>query len=51
MADYQKMYYILFNAMSDSVQIMLKAMQQAEEIYISEEPITLDIVGRLEKTQ
>lgn len=43
MADYQKMYYILFNAMSQCTETMLNAMQQAEELYITadETPIAM----------
>lgn len=36
MPDYQKMYYILFNAMSESCERMLLAMQQADAICLDE---------------
>lgn len=43
MANYQKMYYILFNAMSESCERMLLAIQQAEALYLieSDTPIHL----------
>lgn len=36
MADYREMYYILFNAMSESCERMLFAIQQAEALYLDE---------------
>ena len=35
MPDYAKMYYTLFNAMTKSIEILQRAQQDAEEIYIS----------------
>lgn len=37
MTNYQKMYYLLFNAMSEATQILLTAIQQEEEFYLTEE--------------
>ena len=36
MPDYQKMYLSLFNAVTDAIELLQKAQQDAEEIYISE---------------
>lgn len=36
MPDYEKMYYILFNAMSESCERMLFAMQQADALCLAE---------------
>lgn len=36
MPDYQKMYLGLFNAVTDAIELLQKAQQDAEEIYISE---------------
>lgn len=44
MPDYQKMYYILFNAMSESCEQMLLAMQQAEALYLTESSAPLLLV-------
>ena len=35
MPDYKKMYYKLFNAMTDAIEIMKQAQIEAEEIYIN----------------
>ncbi len=35
MPDYKTMYFKLFNAVTDAVQILCKAQQEAEEIYIN----------------
>ena len=35
MNDYKKLYYILFNAITDAIKILLEAQQKVEEIYIS----------------
>ena len=40
MADYAKMYKGLFRAVTESIEILQKAQQEAEEIFISaDEPI------------
>lgn len=40
MPNYQKMYALLFNAVTDAVQMLQQAQQQTEEIYISgDDPI------------
>ena len=36
MPDYQKMYLGLFNAVTDAIELLQKAQQDVEEIYISE---------------
>lgn len=39
-SDYAKMYYRLFYAMTESTDILQKAQQEAEEIYLSaEDPV------------
>ena len=35
MPDYQKMYFALFNAVTDTMDILQKAQQAAEEIFVS----------------
>jgi len=34
MADYKTMYYKLFNSLSDAIEILQKAQQEGEDIYI-----------------
>lgn len=34
MADYKSMYYKLFNAFTDAIEILQKAQQETEDIYI-----------------
>ena len=43
MADYKKMYYELAGSVADAIEILVKAMQQGEETYISavDAPIVL----------
>ena len=48
MADYQKLYYVLFHAMTDAIAILQKAQQDAEELYISAEEPELRIVDMSE---
>lgn len=40
MSDYKTMYYKLFNAMTDAIQILQQAQQASEELYISIEEYT-----------
>ena len=35
MVDYQKLYTLLFNSITDAIEILQKAQIEAEEIYIS----------------
>ncbi|MEL7610555.1 MAG: hypothetical protein AAGU74_13770 [Bacillota bacterium] len=37
MADYKLMYQLLFNAVTDAIQLLSEAQQQTEDIYIEEE--------------
>lgn len=48
MANYQKLYYVLFHAMTDAIAILQKAQQDAEELYISAEESELRIIDMLE---
>lgn len=48
MADYQKLYYVLFHAITDAIAILQKAQQDAEELYISAEEPELRVVDMLE---
>ena len=48
MADYQKLYYVLFHAMTDAIAILQKAQQDAEELSISAEEPELRVVDMLE---
>lgn len=42
MPDYKKMYYELFRASEEAIQILIKAQQRCEEMYLSaEEPLIL----------
>lgn len=34
MEDYKEMYYELFNAISDAIELLQKAQQKTEEMYI-----------------
>lgn len=36
MADYKKMYYTLFNAVTDAVENLQQAQRQAEEMFVSD---------------
>lgn len=45
MPDYQKMYLGLFNAVTDAIELLQKAQQDAEEIYISEGEEAKEIGG------
>lgn len=59
MPNFEKMYYQLFNAITDSIEetekmnfgqaksILIQAQQKCEEMYISETPCALD--SRMEK--
>lgn len=42
MSNYRAMYYKLFNAMTDAIQILQQAQQAAEEIYISSEEYDIE---------
>lgn len=43
MADYRKMYYILFNAMSESCEMMLNAIHDAEALYMKDDNVVLKL--------
>lgn len=47
MADYQKMYYILFNSMSESCERMLTAIHQAEEMYLDDDSNPVNLVPNI----
>lgn len=36
MEDYKKMYFELFNAISDAIELLQKAQQKTEEMYIKD---------------
>ena len=42
MNDYKKMYHKLFNAVTESIEILQQAQQKAEEIYMSDEKTEQD---------
>ena len=44
MPDYKKMYLQLFNAVTDSIEILTKAQQDCEELYISDDEPNLIIL-------
>lgn len=40
MADYKKMYYLLFNKITDTISELQEVQQQEEEMYVSaDEPV------------
>lgn len=45
MADFQQMYKILFNAVTDCIKILQEVQLQTEELYISYESDTKTAVG------
>ena len=45
MPDYEKMYWSLFNAVTDAIRILQQAQRQAEEKYISEESPLIRLFG------
>lgn len=50
MPDYQKMYLDLFNSVTDAIELLQKAQQDAEESYISQgEPEGYGSVEQREK--
>ena len=44
MPDYQKMYSVLFNAITDTINILQKAQQATEEIYASAPEPIIEII-------
>ena len=42
--DYQKMYFALFNAITDTIDVLQKVQQATEEIYISEPDPIIKII-------
>lgn len=51
MSNYEKMYKILFNAAEEAINILIKAQQKCEDIYVSEISITKQLEKReIEKT-
>ena len=44
MPNYQKMYLRLFNAVTDSIEILTKAQQDCEEFYISDDEPNLIVL-------
>lgn len=63
MADYKKMYFLLFSAITDALtaldrneklratDLLIKAQQDAEEIYINDDDAPLSIVDYLKKEE
>jgi hypothetical protein len=45
MADYNKMYSTLSNAMTDAINILQKAQQKTEEMYIDHDPTPIKLVN------
>ena len=46
MVDYQKMYIMLFNAVTDAISIMKKVQQATEELYMSVEEPAITVLGK-----
>ena len=50
LSNYEKMYKFLFNAVEKSINILIEAQRECEEIYVSEISITKELERRkLEK--
>lgn len=49
MADYQKMYSILFQTVTKAMTLLQQAQQETEEMYISADESTLTILKGFEK--
>ena len=49
MADYKKMYHILFNAITQSIDILQKAQIETEELFINADdtPIPISLVAEI----
>ncbi|MBQ1264549.1 MAG: hypothetical protein IIY04_03940 [Oscillospiraceae bacterium] len=50
MSDYKRMYLRLFHAVTDSIEILTKAQQDCEELYISEEEPNLIVLPSEEES-
>lgn len=46
MADYQKMYSTLFNAITDAIHVLQQAQQTTEEMYITVEEPNLNALDK-----
>lgn len=42
MNNYKKMYYILFNAITEAIKILQEAQKKTEEIYMNEQKSEVD---------
>ncbi|MBQ4100326.1 MAG: hypothetical protein IJC83_02130 [Oscillospiraceae bacterium] len=51
MADYKKMYSVLFNAITTSIDILQKAQAETEEMFISADdtPVSISVVSEIAK--
>ncbi len=38
MPDYEKLYFQMFNSLTDAIELLKKAQRDAEEAYINEQP-------------
>ena len=45
MVDYPEMYYVVCRAATQAITILQEALQRAEEIYISAEPVDIRVLG------
>lgn len=50
MPDYKKMYLRLFHAVTDSIEILTKAQQDCEELYISDDEPKVIVLPMEEKS-
>ncbi len=48
MPDYAKMYRELFNAVTDAIEVLQKAQQRTEELYMEAETPPLELLPRWE---
>ena len=51
MADYKKMYSVLFNAITTSIDILQKAQAETEEMFISADdtPVPMSVITEIAK--
>nr|WP_319489148.1 hypothetical protein [uncultured Caproiciproducens sp.] len=43
MPDYRKMYYYLFNQITNSIQALTEAQQKTEEMYLNSDDVSIHI--------
>lgn len=51
MTDYKKMYFLLFNKITDTIQCLQEIQQQAEKMYIVQEEVEIRMVELPDKEE